>query len=151
MAGAGVKSVKKHGASKEKSHGTPSDRTVEGQHDEAPAVPGMVPQPTPPHTPHFSSQHTSPDWTPGIPLVHVDAAIDGTSTHTVNKISRARSFVARERDTMSRRGWVAAVPAIVLIVSKLSYRVHKKGLDSRILSYYTHIPGNALWVLVFLF
>lgn len=68
-AGAGVKvpSTITHGAAS--SHGKPVADIVAEQQSEAPAVPGILPQSMPPHTPlQASAQQTFPSAIPGIPL-----------------------------------------------------------------------------------
>lgn len=59
MVGAGVIPSIMQGASP---HITPAASMVEGQQSAPPLVPGIAPQPTPPHCPHSSLQHILPSW-----------------------------------------------------------------------------------------
>lgn len=60
-----------HGAAP--SHGTPVAAIVAEQQSEAPLVPAIAPQPTPPHTPlQASAQQMLPSATPGSPLGQVE-------------------------------------------------------------------------------
>lgn len=78
---------------------TPDSRMVVGQQFAAPPVPGIVPQPAPPHCPQLSWQQMSPSWYPGTPLAHVDASAGGQPTVGNQQKLNKHETVEKENQT----------------------------------------------------
>lgn len=100
LTGAGVKPSMTHGAAPQTS---PCEFSIMvlGQQSDAPLVPGTAPQPSPPHMPHSSLQHTVfPSSTPGVPSAQVDGPV--TNCHKSWTIS------------VQQKGWFTEAKSPVL-------------------------------------